>query len=50
MIKESPFGDVEFETSPFEIRGVKILMLDLDKKSGDNSIYGITKIKVKRPG
>lgn len=42
---------MEFETTPIEIKGVKIILLNLDvATSGPESIYGIKKLKIKRPG
>ena len=30
MMKETPEGDVDFETSPIEILGVKVIIMNLD--------------------
>ena len=52
MINEEPADDIDMNMTPTEIRGVKVLMMDLDKATGSatDPIYGIKKIEVSRPG
>lgn len=54
MLNEEPQDDIEMVLGPVEVLGIKVIIMDLDKKSPDarglEPIYGISKIEVKRPG
>ena len=54
ILLEDPKTNVNLKLNPIEIRGVKILMLDLDKKITGNISYvtsfGKKKIECRRPG
>jgi hypothetical protein len=51
MLNEEPEEDIEMVLIPMEIRGVKIILLDMDKAAaGDDTVYGIKKIELHRPG
>lgn len=51
IIVEEPSDDVDLRFSPTEVTAIKVILLDLDKKTMDqNTIYGIKKIQVHRPG
>ena len=54
MLIEEPNDDIELNIVPVELRGFKILMMDMDKRTADKDggepVYGIKKIEVSRPG
>ena len=52
MLLEEPSDDIELIMVPTEIRGVKVIMMDLDqgKTTDSDAIYGIKKMEVHRPG
>jgi len=54
MVNEEPSDDIDLELVPWEIRGFKVIMMDMDKnsaeKEGEVGVYGIKKIEVSRPG
>lgn len=55
FLNETPKDDIEMVLVPMDIRGIKILILDLDQKSteaveGQDPVYGIKKIELYRPG
>jgi hypothetical protein len=52
MLNEEPQDDITMNMTPTEIRGVKIILLDLDQNTSSEAepIYGIKKIEVHRPG
>lgn len=53
MLNEAPEDDVEMIMVPEEIRGFKVLMMDMNHPKKDDEeapIYGIKKIEVSRPG
>jgi len=53
MLNEEPEDDIELVIVPQEIRGFKVLMMDMNhpkKEDEEAPIYGIKKIEVERPG
>ena len=51
---EAPLTDVDMTINPIEVQGIKIILLNLDKKDNiiknTNLSYGIKKIVANRPG
>jgi len=52
MLLEEPQDDITMNMTPTEIRGVKIILLNLDQNNSSEAepIYGIKKLEVHRPG
>lgn len=52
MLMEEPQDDIEMVLVPVEIRGLKVIMLDMTdgRKEDEDPVFGIRKIEVHRPG
>lgn len=53
ILTENGGGDIEMLIKPIEVRGIKIILLNLDKKGdagASSQTFGIKKIECRRPG